>query len=101
MMIQEEELLKAYMFIKDELSSVCKSRQEKKSRSLVKVISLYGVPMLKGTHNLKTVTLRKLKMGTLNKDGHVLLVIDIGKGACFTRHLFYASFKMQSYGKKF
>lgn len=54
-----------------------------------------------GAHNVKTVTLRKLKMGTRDKEVHVLLVIDIRKGACFTRLLLHDFLETQLYNEKF
>lgn len=74
--------------------------KKKKSRSLLKChLDLWCTKVKAGTH-FKDRYSWKVKEGD-TVDGNALLVIDIGKGACFTRHLLYASFKIQSYCKKF
>lgn len=63
MTIQEEKLLKAYVFIRDELSSVYKSRQEKKSRSLVKSHLSLWCTNAKGDTQFKDIYSEKVKGG--------------------------------------
>lgn len=67
MMIQQEKLLKEYVFIRDEPTFICKSVQEKKASKYNKAICLSGVQMLNEIHNFKIVIVRKSKMGHLMK----------------------------------
>lgn len=96
-MIQEEKLLMAQVFMRDEPAFIGKSMQGKiKQVCTAKSLYLCAMPGLKGIRNFKIATLKKLKMGTRSEDVNGLSVIyKDKKNACFNQLLastnFYAS----------